>query len=349
MLNVQHADVYTDFNGLAKLKTEAKEKTPEAIKEVAKQFESIFLSRVLKTMRQAKLAEDIMGSDQSQFYRDMYDQQLAVHLSGDPGIGLADLIVKQLSPEKANHEGHQEIDDYLNRSISTANASKPQQTKSAGIMSDGRSEKADLKEFSLTTISIPEQTAVFSDKLESRVEKNSLKTIEDLPINSSKDQFVERLLPFAEKAAEALGVDAKVIIAQAALETGWGRAVIKNRQGESSYNLFNIKANKAWKGKQTRIATLEFEGGVAKKQMAGFRSYSSYEDSFNDYVNFIQSNPRYSKALTVVAKPEQYMHELQQAGYATDPNYANKVMKIYQSKTLSSAETTLQIAHNDAK
>ncbi len=349
MLNVQHADVYTDFNGLAKLKVEAKEKTPEAIKEVAKQFESIFISRVLKTMRQAKLAEDVMGSDQSEFYRDMYDQQLAVHLSGDPGVGLADLIVKQLSPDKPNYEDHQQIDDYLNRSISTANATKPQSTRVVDKASEAVSEKADSKGNNLTTITIPEQKAIFSDKSETRVEKNSLKTIDDLPINSSKEQFIAQLLPYAEKAAKTLGVDAKVILAQAALETGWGKSVIKNKQGESSHNLFNIKANKAWKGKQTRVATLEFDGGVAKKQMAGFRSYTSYADSFNDYVNFIQSNPRYSKALTVVEKPERYMHELQKAGYATDPNYANKVMKIYQSKAVASAETPLQIAQNDAK
>lgn len=346
MLNVKHADVYTDFNGLAKLKTEAKEKTPEAIKEVAKQFESIFLSRVLKTMRQAKLAEDVMGSDQSDFYRDMYDQQLAVHLSGDPGIGLADLIVKQLSPEKENHNEPQQIDDYLNRSIGTANVTKAPLSK---IGSSGKDESIDSKAPSLISISLPKQIHVVNDEENSKIEKSTLKTTEDLPINSTQEQFINQLIPYAEKAAKTLGVDAKVLVAQAALETGWGKSVIKNKKGESSHNLFNIKANKAWKGKQTRVSTLEFEGGVAKKQMAGFRSYSSYQESFNDYVNFIQQNPRYSTALTVVEKPGRYMHELQRAGYATDPNYANKVMKIYQSKALSSAEPSLQVAQNDAK
>lgn len=349
MLNVQHADVYTDFNGLAKLKTEAKEKTPEAIKEVAKQFESIFLSRVLKTMRQAKLAEDIMGSDQSQFYRDMYDQQLAVHLSGDPGIGLADLIVKQLNPDKPNYDNHQEIDDYLNRSISTSNAKKPKAAKIEDSTEDRPDENSDLKNLVLTTISLPKQNDIVNIEDKKQIEKSNLKSIQTLPINSTKEQFIQHLLPYAEKAAESLGVDAKVLVAQAALETGWGKSVIKNKQGESSHNLFNIKANKAWKGKQTRVSTLEFEGGVAKKQMAGFRSYTSYEESFNDYVNFIQRNPRYSKALTVVEKPEKYMHELQRAGYATDPNYAKKVMSIYQSKALSTAESSVQLAHNDAK
>ena len=111
----QNADVYTDFNGLAKLKGQARKESPEALKEVAKQFESIFLNNVLKSMREAKLADGAMDNDQSKFYNDMYDQQLAVHLSGSPGVGLADLIVKQLSPDKPKHE-KQDIEDYLNRS-----------------------------------------------------------------------------------------------------------------------------------------------------------------------------------------------------------------------------------------
>ncbi|MGZ5045339.1 MAG: rod-binding protein, partial [Methylobacter sp.] len=115
LTGTQNADVYTDFNGLAKLKGQARKESPEALREVAKQFESIFLNNVLKSMREAKLADGAMDNDQSKFYNDMYDQQLAVHLSGSPGVGLADLIVKQLNPDKAKHE-KQEIEDYLNRS-----------------------------------------------------------------------------------------------------------------------------------------------------------------------------------------------------------------------------------------
>ena len=111
----QNADVYTDFNGLNKLKGQARKDAPEALKEVAKQFESIFINNVLKSMRQAKLADGAMDSDQSKFYNDRYDQQLAVHLSGSPGVGLADLIVKQLSPDKPKNE-QQGIEDYLNKS-----------------------------------------------------------------------------------------------------------------------------------------------------------------------------------------------------------------------------------------
>jgi flagellar protein FlgJ len=148
----------------------------------------------------------------------------------------------------------------------------------------------------------------------------------------NKQIFMSQLLPHAQQAASELGVDANVLLAQAVLETGWGKSVIKNSQGDSSFNLFNIKADKSWQGKQARVSTLEFDGGVARKEMAGFRSYESYKQSFDDYVSFIKSNPRYSSALKMAENPERYVHELQKAGYATDPNYAEKVLNIYRSQ-----------------
>jgi flagellar protein FlgJ len=99
--------------------------------------------------------------------------------------------------------------------------------------------------------------------------------------------------------------------------------------------LFNIKADKAWQGKQAKLSTLEFDQGVAKKVNAGFRSYASYQESFKDYVDFIKNNPRYGDALKQVGNGDRYLQELQQAGYATDPNYANKVMSIYHSNTMT--------------
>ncbi len=312
MLNMQHTDAYTDFSSLAKLKIEAKAKTPEAIKEVAKQFESIFLSRVLKTMRQAKLSEGVFESDQSQFYQDMYDQQLALHLSGDSGTGLADIIAKQLSPKQSKIEDKQGIDFYLNEPKRNNHFLK------AGLNLDN-AKKIDHDSYT--------------------VKKIEQKTIQ------SKQQFIQQMLPFAQNAAEKLGVEANVLIAQAALETGWGKSVIKNKQGESSFNLFNIKADKSWKGQHVDKATLEFDGDIVRKETAGFRSYSSFTESFHDYVDFIKTNPRYNHALTKVANPDQYMHELQQAGYATDPNYADKVMNIYQTITHEVKGQSQVLAH----
>jgi len=311
MLNVQNADVYTDFNSLAKLKNEAKEKTPDAIKQVAKQFESVFVGMMLKSMRQAKLADGIMDSSQSDFYRDMYDQQLSVHLAGESGIGLADVIEKQLSPD--NHSvsvvREQSIADYERRHL---------------IQKAAKNSR--------------DQVAV--EPMVKSLETES--TVRTLPINSAAD-FIKQLRPYAEQAAKKLGVDANVLLAQSALETGWGKSVIKAKDGSSSHNLFNIKADRSWKGQQTKVETLEFKQGVAKKEIAGFRSYQSYQESFNDYVDFIKTNPRYKTAIKMAEKAERYVHELQQAGYATDPKYAEKVMKIYNSHIVSQPSDALAL------
>jgi len=347
----QNADVYTDFNGLAKLKAQARQESPEALKEVAKQFESIFLNNVLKSMREAKLADGAMDNDQSKFYNEMYDQQLAVHLSGSPGVGLADLIVKQLSPDKPKNE-KQDIEDYLNRS-GGINPPQPPFFKGGGEKIAPPFEKgglggiaegqAKVTPYIQDGSPLDEMTEFPFDNAMRPV--SGLKDGNALPIQSA-EEFVKRLHPLAVQAARELGVEPKVILAQAALESGWGRSTIKNGNGDNTFNLFNIKADKAWQGKQAQVATLEFDQGVAKKVSAGFRSYDSFEESFRDYVDFIKTNPRYGDALKKAGNAEHYMHELQRAGYATDPKYADKVMSIYQGNTMAELEPDVIMAMN---
>jgi flagellar protein FlgJ len=364
MLNVQNADVYTDFNGLAKLKGEARKDSPEALKEAAKQFESIFINNVLKSMREAKLADGAMDNDQSKFYNDMYDQQLAVHLSGSPGVGLADLIVKQMSHDKPK-TSKQDTEDSLNRSSGMSISG----SEKAHVASRQVSSKTDSPAIGFPIVSPTEsqiQITPYVQDMPARVqggdkriqrlssmgdnnaltqELDALKTGHALPIQSA-EEFVRRLHPLAIQAAKELGVEPKVILAQAALESGWGRSVIKGSNGNNSFNLFNLKADKAWQGKQVQVSTLEFDQGITKKVNAGFRSYDSFEESFGDYVDFIKNNPRYGDALKKVGNAEQYMHELQRAGYATDPKYADKVMSIYQGNTMTDFEPDLIVAMN---
>ncbi|MFA5952927.1 MAG: flagellar assembly peptidoglycan hydrolase FlgJ [Hyphomicrobium sp.] len=335
MLNVQRADAYTDFNSLAKLKNQARKDSPEALKEVARQFEAIFLSNVLKGMREAKLADGIIDNDQSKFYNDMYDQQLAVHLSGKPGVGLADLIVKQLShdqPDKDQADNEKlGIEDYLNRSAGTRKSISSSPRAVAKQVSGKVDSQVDTDTGGSQMII---NAYIHNSNPLNEATEIPLKNGHALPIQSAKD-FVRHLHPYAEKAAKELGVEPKVILAQAALETGWGRSLIKNSNGSNSFNLFNIKANKAWRGKQAQVSTLEFEQGIAKKVNAGFRSYTSFQESFQDYVDFIKSNPRYGEALKQAGNGERYLYELQRAGYATDPNYADKIMSIYHSNTMT--------------
>jgi len=146
---------------------------------------------------------------------------------------------------------------------------------------------------------------------------------------SNKENFIEEITPYANDAALELGVDPKVLIAQAGIETGWGKHIAKNADGTPSNNLFNIKTTKGWKGKSTTITTHEIESGKSVKQKASFRSYSSYKESFQDYTKFIKENKRYSKAIEAGAKGDSagYIKEISKAGYATDISYSSKVLK----------------------
>ncbi len=296
-----NASVYNDFSEFSKLKVQSKTDSPAALQKVAKQFEALFLNNILKGMRSAQLADGAFDSDQSKAYTEMYDQQLSVHLAGKPGVGLADLIVKQLSPKVENAQP-KTLEDYLNNPV--------------------------------TMVKTPDGIAFNARPFDDNTDEIPFKNGRSVPIQSAVD-FVRQLKPFAQQAAKGLGIDPNALLAQAALESGWGNAVIRNGDGTSSYNLFNIKADRSWRGKQAQVSTLEFDQGIARRMSSSFRAYASFQESFHDYVNFLKDNPRYETALKKVSNVGQYMRELQRAGYATDPSYADKVMHIYQSNTLN--------------
>ncbi|MBJ2283020.1 flagellar assembly peptidoglycan hydrolase FlgJ [Pseudomonas haemolytica] len=164
---------------------------------------------------------------------------------------------------------------------------------------------------------------------------------------SSQDEFVATMLPMAKAAAARIGIDPKYLVAQAALETGWGKSVMRAEDGSSSHNLFGIKAGQSWQGGQARAITSEFRDGAMVKETAQFRSYSSYQDSFHDLVTLLQSHDRYKEVVKSADNPEQFVRELQKAGYATDPDYASKISQIaknmnsYQNYAAAGATTHL--------
>jgi flagellar protein FlgJ len=151
---------------------------------------------------------------------------------------------------------------------------------------------------------------------------------------SSPKEFVKKLYPIAEEVASTIGVDPRVLLAQSALETGWGRKMIAMPDGSNSHNLFGIKADSRWTGEQATVNTVEYRGGIAAPEKASFRSYGSYEDSFRDYVKFLQENPRYQEALEQSHDAKSFAQGLQNAGYATDPVYAKKIDSVMNSKTM---------------
>ncbi|MDH5258531.1 MAG: flagellar assembly peptidoglycan hydrolase FlgJ, partial [Gammaproteobacteria bacterium] len=222
---------YFDLSGLNKIKLQSKSDSKEALKSVASEFESVFLKMMLKSMRDANIGDPLFDSDSAKFYREMYDDQLALKLSKEGGIGLADTLVKQL-------------ERYLPADSS----------KAAGAANDDTSVDVNKK---LDANSKLHDLNIASFKLSSTKMENDNKV--EKPIKTPQE-FVEKLMPHAEIAAKEIGVMPNVLLAQAALETGWGKYVVQQKDGRSSHNLFNIKADNRWDGKDASISTVEYLG-----------------------------------------------------------------------------------------
>jgi flagellar protein FlgJ len=315
---VQKAQIYTDFSGLNALKSQARDDKKAALQEVARQFESLFLSEMLKSMRKAGdvFSEgNILNSQQSEFYRDMFDSQLSLTMAEHQGTGLADALVRQLSKQipgmDTNGEklaGHKaSIADY-NRSVPLLSPDLP-----------ARVER--VERVAQTSESTPVERVDAQKAMPGQFE--------------SPEHFVRTLLPVAERIASATGISPKLMVAQAALETGWGRHMIKGDGDKPSFNLFGIKADRRWQGETATITTTEYREGVPLKEQANFRAYPDYESSFRDYISFLESNPRYREVLSVADQPEVFAQKLQQAGYATDPGYGDKIRNIMSRDSLA--------------
>ena len=265
-----------DFAALASLRNDATSKQDVAtLKEAAKQFESLFTQMMLKSMRDANRSfseGSMFSSSQSDFYQDMFDDQISLELSKGKGLGLADVLVRQLAQSG------------LVKGADTAGAAADA-TQNVSAAADHR------------------------------------------PLARSKEDFVKMMWPHAQRAGQALGVDPSALVAQAALETGWGRAVPNHASG-SSFNLFGIKAGSGWEGATAAVPTLEFEDGVAVRKVERFRAYDSPADSFNDYARLIGNNPRYENARGAGGDVATFASALQDGGYATDPSYAQKIVAV---------------------
>ena len=316
------ASVYTDFQGLDKMRLAAKQDPRKALESVAKQFESVFLGMVLKSMRDASFGDDLFESDQTKFYRGMFDKQLALHMTESRSTGLADMMVRQL--EGTLPTGGADKDKS---SVAPTGPGRGGfQVPARGAAQAVRPGRADM-----------------SADAGSKAKHAGSGQAREKTFDSPED-FIQTLLPQAQRAAKGLGVAPEALLAQAALETGWGKAVIRHPDGTSSHNLFNIKADQRWDGDRVAKQTLEYRDGVAVKERAAFRSYDSFEESFRDYVAFLRDNPRYQDALKHGAEPAGFVGELQKAGYATDPAYAQKIQRIMGSDVMGQSLAALKIS-----
>ncbi|MCX4064072.1 MULTISPECIES: flagellar assembly peptidoglycan hydrolase FlgJ [Pseudomonas] len=404
---------YSDLNRLNQLKVGDKNSEGN-MRKVAQEFESLFLSEMLKSMRSATEAlgkDNPMNTPAAKQYQEMYDQQLAVSLSREGGgIGLADVLMRQMQKNKpvdaqaATLQGPAAAEAVKKVDVPTEIAAGTQADGPLGRSNGQRplwafrvaepqagaaaSHGNDMELMNQRRIALPSKltdrllagivpSAQVATEAKAAPLRNS--ALQDNVINSgarsvaaangsmqvygravaqpplapakkafsSQDEFVATMLPMAEAAAKRIGIDPKYLVAQAALETGWGKSVMRAQDGTSSHNLFGIKAGKSWQGGQARAITSEFRDGAMVKETAQFRSYDSYQDSFHDLVTLLQSNDRYKDVVKSADNPERFVRELQKAGYATDPNYANKISQIansmnsYQNYAAAGATTLL--------
>lgn len=324
---------YHDLTSLQQIRSSAGKDEKAALRQAAQQFESIFFSMLLSSMRKANAGFEVdgmMNSQTTQFYRDMHDSQLATDLAQKGALGLADLLVQQLSPALGGRG-----DDAGNGHSLPGHSLAGQHDKVLAmpkvILPALKAVRAATAESTLPAVSAPisaEQVTAAEQVTETASARWQVQSPAD---------FVKSLLPAAQQTAKALGLDPLALVAQAALETGWGQRMIKTAKGANSFNLFGIKANNGWRGDTAVVDTLEYRGGVAKKEQARFRAYQSPEQSLQDYVAFIQQNPRYQDAIKASGDTKAYFEQLQAAGYATDPAYAQKIMAVYQSPVLQNA------------
>lgn len=317
------ASVYTDFGGLARLRVAAGQQSPEALRETARQFEALFVQSMLKAMRDASPGDGIFDSDQTDFYRDLYDRQLALEMVKERGIGIAGMLVKQLGGETPP-EAQETAAPYP----------APERGLQVSPMAADAAPLVPLADARRPLLDIDGRTAPLVDLAAAGTDSVPVRSPEADWRPEDPEAFIRDLMPHARRGAAELGVDPAVIVAQAALETGWGQKMIRHPDGRNSFNLFGIKAGSHWPGARVSVQTLEFEGGVAVKKRAAFRSYASLDEAVSGYVDFLRDNPRYRQALEQAGDADAYLDGLEAAGYATDPRYAEKIRAIMRHDSL---------------
>lgn len=299
-----------DVQGVDALRRTVRNSPEEGLKQASKQFEVMFMQMVLKSMREATPSDGMFGSQQEKMYTSMLDQQLSQNLSGR-GLGLAEAMHAQ-----------------LRRTMGGEAAQLPLAGGSGIEISPGKPGALELGNPSELA---PPQARAADLSFYEAATGQALLSRSALP-QAHVEQFVSRMLPAAQRASEASGIPAQLIMAQAALESGWGRREIRAEDGTNSYNLFGIKADRRWKGPVVETTTTEYVNGVAQKGQAAFRAYASYDEAFSDYARFLRTNPRYAGVLAT-QDPAEAAHGLQRAGYATDPQYAGKLVRIMKQMT----------------
>lgn len=285
------------------------------LKAAAQQFEALFLQMVLKSMRDATPQDGMLDSDSSRFYTSLLDQQLAQNMSSSGTVGFARLIEQQLGRNLATEKTEAGQGEAA---TAAAGNNLPLATPDPGHL-----------RYQQVFSSLPTSSTY-------NIQSDSSSSTASAVSAGTPKEFVSRLWPSAVEASRSTGIPPQFLVAHAALETGWGKSEIRRADGSSSYNLFGIKAGKGWSGASVDATTTEYVNGEPVQTVERFRAYASYEEAFRDYASLLRNNARYSNVIGAQDGTE-FARRLQQAGYATDPAYAEKLSRIINGPTLRQA------------
>jgi flagellar rod assembly protein/muramidase FlgJ len=314
----------------------------QALAAAARQFEAIFTQMWLKSMREANSAlqdeNSPFNSRDTQFYQGMMDDQMAANVASGGKSSLADLIVKQLSPASQKSSASKTT---LSHTLNMPTDKMPVMQRFA------RLDQAPTSATTTSNSDVPPGVLAaerFASQISAyKLPVNNQITSADDPGSAQQQQFVRQLLPAAKMVASKMGLSPVALIAQAALETGWGKHMMSSGNNASSNNLFGVKAGSRWAGQKVSANSLEYQQGKPVMQHSSFRSYTSIVQSMQDYANLITGSDRYQQARAVAHDPDAYFEALQSAGYATDPNYAQKLKQVLRSDAMRSVYTPTEI------
>ncbi|MCW8878756.1 MAG: flagellar assembly peptidoglycan hydrolase FlgJ [Kangiellaceae bacterium] len=346
--HLNQASIYSDLNSLDKIRQLGKKDEVAAIKKAAQEFEAFFMNMMLKSMRQASavIGDDSMfGSQQEKMFTGMMDEQLAVNLSQSGHLGIAELMMAQLGIKEQPESKPSQLEGFIGTSSNQIIPNSGNELKSNLHQSSNFSKDSKLTSNVTPLSENHDEVKPSKDRARDgvqEIESTGISSQSQLPekksLFDSAQKFISQLLPYAQKAAEKLNLDPRVLISQAALETGWGKFIMHDERGNPGFNLFGIKANSNWNGDTIKIDTLEIVESQVKKIKASFRKYESFAQSFEDYVDFISTQPRYQKAVESSQEPKKFTEQLQSSGYATDPEYSNKIMRIFNDDIMQKIE-----------
>jgi len=329
-----------DVKGLDGLKRAAMKDPQAQLKEAAKQFEAVFLGQMLKSMRDAGFKSDLTDNRQIQFYQSLLDQQLSQNMAGK-GTGIAEMLVRQLSHNKPA-QPHPAGDAAMAMRIAAIPRGTPRSLEGMPAIaatnddSDGHQDDgmiaavvAQIRAAEASAQPVARPAPAPAEGVSAAAAASSANNASDNGEGNVYTRFVNRFVGAARAAAQMSGVPARLILAQAALETGWGRHEMTADNGAKSHNLFGIKADGSWDGATANNMTHEYVDGRKVGVREAFRAYGSYIESFVDHAKLLGNSARYA-AVRQAGSPEQAAQALQDCGYATDPRYADKLISIMQ-------------------